>query len=405
MLNPSTSEPETPSEENSSETLPINPHPQKPIPTVPPKTKYQKCLDSIENKVEFIFNKFSRFINFIGPIFVIAMYCFFTVSFINYKNKITPYYKLHSNSFEYYFITILIKPLFLIEYFYCIFNYTFVILIKPGSVKDLRSSKTFKTKSPYYNREINFDYILRKDNYTPIDNYEFPFCKTCQEIKPLRTHHCSICNKCVFKMDHHCPWVNNCIGLNNYRYFVLFIYHLFIFCICNTLLSAPMYFKSNTSKIKLNNEFKFIGVLCVAGIFICGFFNVWYWHMVLRNDTTIEFWMKKMVMNPLTKKKLMIYSYSLECVKDNLFLVFGNKNILKCLYVPSMKSLSYSGLEYSRLVDDNFYIKGIEDNSVEHLIKNIINDEDEKEKMNVKNINNNHNNNKSVFNTNKKYLN
>jgi hypothetical protein len=166
-----------------------------------------------------------------------------------------------------------------------------------------------------------------------------------------------------------------------------------------------MYFKSNTSKIKLNNEFKFIGVLCVAGIFICGFFNVWYWHMVLRNDTTIEFWMKKMVMNPLTKKKLMIYSYSLECVKDNLFLVFGNKNILKCLYVPSMKSLSYSGLEYSRLVDDNFYIKGIEDNSVENLIKNIINDEDEKEKMNVKNINNNHNNNKSVFNTNKKHLN
>lgn len=33
-------------------------------------------------------------------------------------------------------------------------------------------------------------------------------CKKCIKPKPPRTHHCSICNKCVLKMDHHCRILN-----------------------------------------------------------------------------------------------------------------------------------------------------------------------------------------------------
>ena len=53
-------------------------------------------------------------------------------------------------------------------------------------------------------------------------------CPKCEMIKPARTHHCSICDRCVFHMDHHCPWINNCVGLENYRFFLLFIFYLFI---------------------------------------------------------------------------------------------------------------------------------------------------------------------------------
>lgn len=53
-------------------------------------------------------------------------------------------------------------------------------------------------------------------------------CKKCFCIKPPQTHHCSVCNRCVLKMDHHCPWLNQCVGLLNYRYFILFLFWLFV---------------------------------------------------------------------------------------------------------------------------------------------------------------------------------
>lgn len=51
-------------------------------------------------------------------------------------------------------------------------------------------------------------------------------CETCDLVKPARAHHCSVCNTCVLVMDHHCPWINNCVGLENYRYFLLFTLYL-----------------------------------------------------------------------------------------------------------------------------------------------------------------------------------
>ncbi|XP_044741783.1 palmitoyltransferase ZDHHC16B [Chrysoperla carnea] len=53
-------------------------------------------------------------------------------------------------------------------------------------------------------------------------------CKKCISPKPPRTHHCSICNRCVLKMDHHCPWLNNCVGHFNHRYFFLYMVYTVI---------------------------------------------------------------------------------------------------------------------------------------------------------------------------------
>ncbi|XP_050684214.1 palmitoyltransferase ZDHHC16 isoform X2 [Leptidea sinapis] len=51
-------------------------------------------------------------------------------------------------------------------------------------------------------------------------------CKKCISPKPPRTHHCSVCDKCVLGMDHHCPWLNNCVGYFNARYFFLYMVYM-----------------------------------------------------------------------------------------------------------------------------------------------------------------------------------
>ncbi|KAI0760968.1 zf-DHHC-domain-containing protein [Trametes elegans] len=54
-------------------------------------------------------------------------------------------------------------------------------------------------------------------------------CRKCGEMRPERSHHCRICNRCVLKYDHHCPVrINQCVGLHNERHFVLFMVYLVI---------------------------------------------------------------------------------------------------------------------------------------------------------------------------------
>jgi len=56
-------------------------------------------------------------------------------------------------------------------------------------------------------------------------------CKKCIGPKPPRTHHCSVCDRCVLKMDHHCPWIHNCVGHLNHRFFFLYMVYMILGCL------------------------------------------------------------------------------------------------------------------------------------------------------------------------------
>ena len=42
-------------------------------------------------------------------------------------------------------------------------------------------------------------------------------------------------------------------------------------------------------------------------------------------------------------------------------MVFGTKNILEAVFVPSIKKLPYSGLEWSRICDPQYKVSGVEE--------------------------------------------
>ena len=136
-------------------------------------------------------------------------------------------------------------------------------------LKDLHQYQHIEIKT-----SINFDDTKqlideRDDENEEVYPEEFGIrtCKTCSSIKPYRSHHCSICDRCVLKMDHHCrisimrndiglicilAWINNCVGHNNQRYFLLMLLYLLVGVWIYCGLVIPLEF---TDRFKVNADY------------------------------------------------------------------------------------------------------------------------------------------------------
>ncbi|CAD8166931.1 unnamed protein product [Paramecium pentaurelia] len=55
-------------------------------------------------------------------------------------------------------------------------------------------------------------------------------CADCKLVRPRRSKHCDVCQKCVMVYDHHCPWINNCVGAKQLIYQIRnhFVFYFFI---------------------------------------------------------------------------------------------------------------------------------------------------------------------------------
>jgi len=168
-------------------------------------------------------------------------------------------------------------------------------------------------------------------------------CNTCNELKPARTHHCSVCQTCVFQMNHHCPFTNNCVGLENQRFFLLFIFYAFL---------GSLYYLFSIVSIWNHYVYKdhhmMMSYLVIFDSFSAGtlfLFNIWSWSVAGSGLTTVEF------VGRQTGFKANYYDFTFTRVRDNLFKIFGTKSYFQLLS-PSLRYNAFNGIEWSFQMKD-----------------------------------------------------
>lgn len=57
---------------------------------------------------------------------------------------------------------------------------------------------------------------------------DWHLCSVCEAVVPPRSWHCNTCNICILRRDHHCMFTSCCIGHYNYRYFLMFVFYMFV---------------------------------------------------------------------------------------------------------------------------------------------------------------------------------
>jgi hypothetical protein len=83
-------------------------------------------------------------------------------------------------------------------------------------------------------------------------------------------------------------WVNNCLGLENYRYFLLFILYLLI-ALCYNLITIVSIWNHHIYR-KNYAMMNFIAIMDFALIIVLIGFNLWNWFLAMTGMSTLEFW-------------------------------------------------------------------------------------------------------------------
>lgn len=121
-------------------------------------------------------------------------------------------------------------------------------------------------------------------------------------------------------MSHHCPFTNNCVGLENQRFYLLFIFYTFIGCLYYLITIMSIW---NNYLYKENKDLMTFLLICdccsAVGLLII---NVWSWFLACAGLTTIEFISRQIGF------KANFYDFSFMHANDNLFKIFGTNSLI-----------------------------------------------------------------------------
>ncbi|KAL4187441.1 hypothetical protein AMTRI_Chr09g39030 [Amborella trichopoda] len=223
-----------------------------------------------------------------------------------------------------------------------IWSYCMVVFTDPGSVPE-NWRRLLDEENPETVASANSsDFvapIVRSSAWSPSTSMartsEGGYCGRCQNNKPPRCHHCSVCQRCVLKMDHHCVWVVNCVGAGNYKFFLLFLMYTFLETTLDTLVLLPHFIEffgeaKNRSGSPGNLAISFLTfVLNLAFALSLLGFLIMHASLLLSNTTTIEVYEKRGVVR---------WKYDLGRRK-NFEQVFGTKKAYWMIPVLSTEDL------------------------------------------------------------------
>ncbi|XP_029703282.1 palmitoyltransferase ZDHHC2 [Takifugu rubripes] len=221
-----------------------------------------------------------------------------------------------------------------------IWTYWQTIFTKPMTpLKEFHLSHADKELLQREDREESQQEILRRiakdlPIYTRTNSGAIRFCERCQLLKPDRSHHCSVCDKCVLKMDHHCPWVNNCVGFSNYKFFMQFLAYSLLYCLFITATDFQYFIKFWMNKLPdTQAKFHILFLFFSASMFSVSLAALFIYHcwLVCKNRSTLE-----AVRSPVFGHGTDKNGFSLGFSK-NLLQVFGDES--KYWPVPVFSSL------------------------------------------------------------------
>ncbi|XP_072113096.1 uncharacterized protein [Mobula birostris] len=132
-----------------------------------------------------------------------------------------------------------------------------------------------------------YDHALRKavyfDEWKQGKNPLRRLCHTCHIVKPLRSKHCHVTNRCVEYFDHYCPYIYNDVGYRNRNYFLGFLATMCLNSVMGIYLAWD-WFNEMGRSIVIGIGFIFLSVIAVTSAIMTGI----YFYMAALNLTINE---------------------------------------------------------------------------------------------------------------------
>ncbi|KAM9329078.1 uncharacterized protein PAF06_019291 [Gastrophryne carolinensis] len=132
-----------------------------------------------------------------------------------------------------------------------------------------------------------YNYAVRQAiNFNDWKNVKSPLerlCHTCRLVKPLRSKHCRVTNRCVAHFDHYCPYVYNDVGQRNRAFFVGFLLTMCINCLIGVYMCWDWFHVEGRSLL-IGMGFLFLSIIGV----ISAMMTMMCLYMAAVNVTTNE---------------------------------------------------------------------------------------------------------------------